>query len=489
MSCGLGDRVRVECLKVAIMRKFVLALPLLLVAFPALAVDNYARTPYYPGQKSILTGFYPNPAVNPQTATTVAVADLIVQNQTANGFSASDPRVATTLKNGGLAVLGGVAGAIATNAPTGLGVAAGLAVGGVCLGGSLGLGSFGCGMLGFATQAAVTAAVSALLQWAMHSDGSVVAGGGSAPVYTGNQWVIYGGTAYPYNDAGAMGICVAYWSPSYSVSSASFGNGCTLAGVSNVQLNPVAYAQVVSSSTGYPIYSPPVTGTTYPNTNAAVQGLTDAQKSAPVDAATLAAIANATLQAAQNVPGSLPVVPSNPITAAQSQAEINTMGANAPTVGDLFAPVQTGQVANAGSALVPSSTLGAAALAGTLTSSATVPSADVNSGGVTAGAPPSTTVNVNLGPDPGVGSPGMETPPDGPTIMGPLVSGLAAYTGFSVALPAGVCPAPTFDFRPVWQLSVPSTVICTLYDSVTVKISLVMTLCWSVCFLLIVLRA
>jgi hypothetical protein len=101
----------------------------------------------------------------------------------------------------------------------------------------------------------------------------------------------------------------------------------------------------------------------------------------------------------------------------------------------------------------------------------------------------SVALSVDLGPDPAIGNPTLETPPDGPSIMAPLTTGLAPYLSFSVVLPAGTCPSFTFDFRSVWNKVITDNTACTLYDSIYSKIYAGATLAWSMLFVIIVLTA
>jgi hypothetical protein len=499
-----------------IMRKKICVLLLVLMAEQGAqaATAAYATTPYFTGQRPIVGGNYPNPAVNPQTNATTAVGDLIAQNQVKNGFAANDPRISTTLQNAGLSIVGGVAGA-----------AAGVAVTSLCLGGTLGLGSFGCAALGLVVNAGVgvgvTYALGSLLGWVFNGDGTVnqtpvtsttvlTTGGGyfqscapNAPTYVSDAYscilyqlaytgqaasvaaqhptwtfgyysIVGNNTNYCWSSGGVPQVCInaSYISTGSPVSCPA---GQSYTGSSCVA-NPTAVSGLPSpASSSTPVAS-------------AVAALTPAQQAMPLDANTLAAVANAALAASQNVPGSLPAVASNPITAADAQAEISALGANAPTVGDLFSAIQSGQVSNAASAFTPASALAAQNATSPLSGSASAVAPSTSS--VTAASPSTApATNVNLGTDPAIGSPPLDQTPDGPTIMAPLTTGLSSYTGFSVAMPQGVCPAPTFDFHPVWPVTVHSTEICTMYDSISGKIAVVMTLAWALLFLLIILKA
>lgn len=456
---------------------------------------NYGTTPFYPGQKPILTGYYPNPAVNPQTATTTAVADLVVSNQAKNGFTASDPRVQTTLKNSGLALVGGIAGTVVSNAPTGAGVAASLAIGGVCLGGTLGLGSVGCGMLAWAGGAAVAAGVSSLLHWTMNSDGTVTAssGGGADPALPAGSCYSYPNSTICVGTKDAVASAMCSQPGSVCSGTTQGGTGWT----AHYTYEAGYIWQEVIYSNGYTegkykIGTPTVisgtpapSGTTYATQQAAVQALSDANKALALNAQTLAALANASLQAAQNVPGSLPANTANPVTEADAQAVIDSMGSNAPTVGDLFSPIGADAVANAGATFTPSSTLGAAATSGALTGSSTVTGA--GTGGVTQGSTAgNTTVNVNLGPDPGIGSPSLEATPTASMILAPILALMPDLKAFTVPAHSGTCPTASFS---VWGKSWSIDTHCPLIESNRTLIEAAMLLMWSIVIVFITLRA
>ncbi len=206
----------------------------------------------------------------------------------------------------------------------------------------------------------------------------------------------------------------------------------------------------------------------------AINALTTAQRATQLNQQTLALVLNYLWQQAAAQPGysGIPYNSNNAIGAEIANFYASNP-ASTPTVGALAVPVSNPQTdfmpaASPTGALVPDTSA---------TSPATVDAAS------------SVAISVDLGADPGIGNPTLETPPDGPTIMAPLVTGLAPYLSFSVVMPTGTCPSLTFDFRPVWNKVITDNTTCTLYDSLYSKIYAAATLAWSMLFVIIVLTA
>ena len=202
----------------------------------------------------------------------------------------------------------------------------------------------------------------------------------------------------------------------------------------------------------------------------AVAALTAAQQATQLNDQTLALMINYLWQQAAAQPGYVGL-PYSPIGQPDVDAFLASNPASYPPVAALAAPIPPGS-----NGLIPATSPTGPVVPDTTT----VPPDAIN---------PASSPQVNLGADPVVPFPTLSSPPDGPTIMAPIVTGLTPYMNFSVAMPAGVCPAPTFDFRPALNLTVPSTQICTIYSSISQEIFNVMTLAWSVLFLIVVLKA
>jgi hypothetical protein len=449
------------------------------------------------GMRRYLTAFFLSffivQSVSAQVLSDPAYANMqrtmagITQNVAkARGFSISDPRVYSTLYG-----MGTAATAAAATAGAGLLVAGTSPAWGTVL---------AIAAVSGAISYAVSLGMDGLYKWAFDSP-STTPISVTAPSSAGGQATITPSTTMPTMAvlvAGSIGqpFYTIITSPPYFYSQTWFsttayvnpGAGYTLS--QNYTLNGIYYyvwatASVSSSTltcpTGYTVGSnvcnnnssggTPVT-TALQTLTQAIAALTDAEKATQLNDQTLALMMNYLWQQAASQPG-YDGLPYAPVTQADVDTFLATNPASYPTVGSLVTPVSPG----CGGFYPAASPTGPVS-----PDCSPIPPGTINPAS-------SVTPVVNLGPDPVIGSPSLETPPDGPAIMAPILTGLAPYLSFSVLMPAGVCPAPTFDFRPVWNLMVPSTVICTLYDSISQKIFNVMTLAWTVLFLIIVLKA
>ncbi|MFM0508630.1 hypothetical protein [Paraburkholderia sp. RL17-373-BIF-A] len=225
----------------------------------------------------------------------------------------------------------------------------------------------------------------------------------------------------------------------------------------------------------------PVTGTDlsqiYPKLSAA-------SLKQPVDPMTLAQLANQTWQQAANQPGyqGLPYSVTQPIGYGDVQPWASANPSSMPNVGDLFTPasdpgtstvsidpvVQPGQTSSTNPA-----------------SSTTATGNDVN----VVNTPNVNVVNkvsVDLGLDPGVGSPSLEATPTISMILTPLVNLLPDLKHWAVPAHGAACPEPSFS---VLGHSFTLTAQCDLAESNRTAIYSAFAAVFTIAALFIVLRA
>ncbi|WP_334018139.1 hypothetical protein [Burkholderia orbicola] len=205
---------------------------------------------------------------------------------------------------------------------------------------------------------------------------------------------------------------------------------------------------VVSTSKSAWWANPAVFPLTSPDLGSLYQRINPGTLSEPLDAATLASITNNTWQQAAAQPGydGLPYSPVQPVTASDVQPWIDANRNTAPTVGDLFSPaaapgqtvvisptVQPGQVQNPGT---NTGTGNAGTGTGTGPNVNVVNTPNVN---VT------NKVSVDLGTDPTVGSPTLESIPTIAMILQPLLNLLPDLKAWVVPAHSSHCPEPSID--------------------------------------------
>jgi hypothetical protein len=163
----------------------------------------------------------------------------------------------------------------------------------------------------------------------------------------------------------------------------------------------------------------------------AASSLTSSQKSTPVDYSTMALMINQLWKQAATTTGyaGIPYSATQPITSADVQAWAQANPAAYPTVEALTTPV-----ANASTDLKPSTSIQPS----TAVSPAISPTA-------TTATNPSTQPVINLGSDPNIGPPSLETPPTAPQILAPILGLFPSLKNFAVPAHSGECPKPSFD--------------------------------------------
>lgn len=374
------------------------------------------------------------------------------------GFAANDPRFGATV-NGVGAALTLVAGGVATGAVATVGWPVLLAAAGI--------------------SALVTGAVSlgqdALYKWLFNPDGTIDTQGGAAASDPG----LAPGYCYSYP---STNICVGTKSAvASSLCSVGFTcSGTTQGGtgwtVEYTEQNGAIFQQVwydngytegkyqigtVTTIPGTPTGgSSGLTAATVP---AAVQNVPDAELAKPVSDVMLAAAVNAAWKSmAAETPNALPWSATDPVTPADV-AEWKAANPSAvPNVGDALGPVAAPEGAS-----VPISSPG--------TAPATGPAPTPGQG-----------TQVDLGPNPNIGAPSLETTPTAQQILEPLLNLFPDLRTFAVPSHSSQCPEGNFS-----ALGATYTIDsqCQLIESNRALIEAAMLLVWGLVSVFIVLRA
>lgn len=230
-------------------------------------------------------------------------------------------------------------------------------------------------------------------------------------------------------------------------------------------LPPPAQVIPVSTTTSYSfsIFNNPnyVDSSRAYTLNDAAAKLQASDLSTLADPELLAAIANKLLQQAAQQPGyeGAPYDVNNPITAEDILADVAAGLYPHPTNYDLLS--------------LPSPDV------------ATAPQLDPEASPLPDAAPEGS-VTVDLGPDPGIASPGLEDAPTGVSIVGHVMGLLPSLSNFSVPAHASTCEAPSFDF---YGSTYTMQSMCDLLEGQRDVLSVLFSLTWSVVSLGIVLRA
>lgn len=242
----------------------------------------------------------------------------------------------------------------------------------------------------------------------------------------------------------------------------------------------------------YATVNPNAPAVTTPNQTMvqAVNALTAAQKAQKVNYDTMALLVNSLWQQAAAKPdyNGIPYSATNPITAAEVQVWANANPSIYPTVADLiapvtdpnnFAPCTNGSTCAPATASTPTTTTTTTTNGTTTTSTSTV----------TGTAQPVTVTNkvsVDLGVDPNIGSPTLETTPTANSILAPVLNLVPSFKNFVVPSHTATCPMPAFD---VWGKHFVMDAHCTLFEQQRATLYSTMMLAFMLVAIFIVLSA
>jgi hypothetical protein len=406
-----------------------------------------------------------------------AVTNSVVSWATSHGFNTADPRIGETLS-----AMGARATAVAASAAAALGVAAS----------SISWGA----VAAYAGIGAVLGAVPTSLgandgvQWTFNPDGTIVvttaAGSASSipknpasvPCPTGNSLVYTGYSCQYGSDKLHPTSC---WEdeqhPQASVSAGASQFPYTyVAPLSTSKIT--AYLDQIYAAcpavAGEVVSGPPPTPPSAPMSPVSAGSQVPAGNDGDtLNPTIVAGLANTLWSQAAQGEGyaGLPYPVDAPVLPADVSGIESGMGASAPTVGGFVGAPASG---SSGS---PYSLPGQATSTGAGTSTpASVPSATT----------PGSGAQVNLGPDPGIGSPGLEATPTAQAILQPLLSMLPSLRSFAVPAHSASCPQPTFT---VFDQSFTISQHCTLFEQYRSTIYGASLLAFGVAALLIVLTA
>lgn len=422
-----------------------------------------------------------------------AIAALVATTAVANGFSSADPRIAATVAAIGTAAAG-YAAALASAAGTAIGSVPWIAVGAAA-----GLGA----ILG---AVPTSLGDDSLQSWQFNHDGTVTVTKGAAgsnpdgsakspflPLTAGVAlWTAAGGyqgssaeaveAAYEQgHNLQALGYtvtcsaatnaaaqCLMYY-PNSTVSAGGFGVG--LVGTYSSS-SPSCSSGMVGPS-GCMTYSPPPPPAPVTESiSAAVAGVDAGDMGDPLNPQILAGLTNSLWQSAaadgEGYAG-LPYPVNAPVTSGQAATVEGQLGTSAPTVGSAVSGAGT---LTGVSTTAPFTGTGAGAGSG----ASSVPVATN----------PGSGAQVNLGPDPGIGAPGLETPPTAAQILAPILGLMADLKRWAVPAHTSECPEPSFE---LWGQTYSFTAQCDLLAQYGTQITVAFEVGFAVAAVLIVLTA
>jgi hypothetical protein len=185
----------------------------------------------------------------------------------------------------------------------------------------------------------------------------------------------------------------------------------------------------------------------------AISALTSSQLSQPVDTALLATLVNNLWQksASQSTYTGIPYDATRPITSTEVQNWQQANSSAYPTVAALVAPVT-----DTATGFAPSATSSGSLSPATSTSPSTTTTTTTATAGntttttsTTSGTPQPVTVtnkvSVDLGIDPAVASPTLESTPTASAILAPILNLFPSFKNFAVPSHTADCPKPSFD--------------------------------------------
>lgn len=426
------------------------------------------------------------PAPEPQKVSR-AVSGVLQDGMRNRGFASNDPRFWKTLSSvGGRATAAGAGAGAAVitagviTAPAWVSIAVAAAIGAVV--------TYG-----------VTLAIDGLVEWLFNDDGTIdfqmVNSAPTLPGFTAGEqvWRGYGANGEVFGTDHqsvanqvrhddvlryvAQGYNFTYSPPTCTLTSG--GYACSGNIVLTKKAAPIqcpAGSLIVSGACGAPTYPDALPtpleqdGATVP---AAVGAIPSEDLNKPLNPVILAGLANQLWQQAASQPGydGLPYPQNDPITAAEVEPWIQANPTLAPTVGDFVAPNPV-TTANPTPWVLPSNP----------TAPVTTPVTETNPGTTN---PAEENPLTNLGPDPGIGAPDLESTPTAQQILDPILNMLPGHRSFTASSHEGTCPTPTINLYGAHTMDAH----CTLIDQNKGVIQGAMTFAWAVIALFIVLSA
>lgn len=411
-----------------------------------------------------------------------ALAGLLQSKMANRGFASNDPRYAATVSSAGSQLAGAAAGA------TVIVVGAATAPAWITVGLSIGM------------SYAVSLAFDGLLKWIIGDDGTVKIPGQGNPnnVPGGN------GPSVMYNVGGSRsaslaGACAGWGSSQSGVDS----HGSYTIVWSGQMMNDDCHAFMAATSAdpkysvpyqdngrlGYsievgcaginlgpvggicpPSNFPDKGGNVYPTIGDAVRAISSEDAAKAVNPAILADLANDAWRDAAAVPGyaGLPYDASDPITPTDVEQWQQNNPSAYPNVGDAVNPQPSAPGGGVGDPFtLPNGSPGGGNAPVTPTNPSTEPLA-------------------NLGPDPGIGAPGLEATPTAQQIMAPVLNLFPNLKSFVVPSHSAECPKPSMT---LFGKTMVLDAHCSVLEGVRATLFACMALVWVLVSLFIVLRA
>ncbi|MDH6146084.1 MULTISPECIES: hypothetical protein [Paraburkholderia] len=445
---------------------------------------------------------------------TAAIAGVVAATAAANGFVANDPRIAETVK-----AIGASAAALGASIAAAAGEAVG-AVPWIAVGAAAGIGAVLAGVptsLGDDSMAA----------WQFNSDGTVTVnpssssqgsgGSGSSPFPALTPGQSYWqslpgvgsspdaaaqaaaqaanvGSLAPYNETEIIDGCTYMYQGEYQCAyhvvgsdGSPHGSGNIYAGQSSTSWTGAACASGLVISGACTAYVPPPSfSSPSPVTESVdqtVAGVPADDLSEPLNPALLAALVGALWSQAAEDDGysGLPYPVNAPPTSGQAQDVETSLGgsAGAPSVGSVTSGSGTLTGAN------PSDPFSMPA--GTTTGTGTGTGTSTGTGtGTTTATDPGSGAQVNLGPDPGIGAPSLESIPTAAQILAPLLGLMSDLKAWAVPAHTSQCPEPSFD---LWGTTYTFTTQCDLLEQYGSGITIGFEVAFAVAAVLTVLTA
>lgn len=206
----------------------------------------------------------------------------------------------------------------------------------------------------------------------------------------------------------------------------------------------------------------------------ATDALTAQEKAKPLNPAVMAGVVNRGWQQAASQPGyqGLPYPYSNPVSTAEVDQWMKSNPDAWPTVGDFVSPNPN-----------LTSTSGQSQPSGTVLPQN--PSMITNPTGSTGTSGTTTSIKVDLGPDPNIGAPTIEEIPSAQKVVQPILDLMPSLKNFQINTPSGACPKPVINLYGQHVMSAH----CDLIESNKALIQAAMVFAWAVVALFIILSA
>jgi hypothetical protein len=424
-----------------------------------------------------------------------AISAAIQQKAIKRGFAQNDPRFGTTL-NLVSGTLGSVAGASAAAVVAGAVTAPAWATVAIAA------------VVGALVTAGVTLAVGGVMDWIFPSspsdpqpitqhynqvqpvgNGLAVGGpywGSSLAGIQGSDAMSVINTAVPINWSETatvsykVGTCTTYTAPvkvSCLVTKVTKATGYEQTGFAGITATYVASGAAANCQPGY-VYKPStcipvpsqVPADSKVTAQAAIDNLSAAERAKPLNPQLVAVLADKAWRDAAAQPGysGLPYIATDPVTASEVDAWRQAHPDSWPTVQDYVAPQP------------------AQNLPWTLPGNPTATTQDPTVSTTPTTNPAASAPLVNLGPDPGIGSPSLESIPTAQQILQPILSLLPDFKAFYLPTHTATCPKPSLSaFGRTYVIESH----CDLAEQQRSAIVAIMGAVWTLVAALIVLRA